>query len=95
MAKRHTGLDPKRWQTVRRRVFDRDRWRCRQCGRAGRLECDHIIPLAEGGKTYAVDNLQTLCRGCHIRKTAGENQAAAARRFPQSARWKRAVSDLM
>jgi len=46
-------------------VFDRDEWRCTSCGKAGRLECDHITPLAEGG-TDDLANLRTLCRDCHI-----------------------------
>ena len=59
----------KRWQRVRRAVFDRDGWRCTACGAAGRLECDHIRPVAKGGDWYAMDNLRTLCRSCHIQAT--------------------------
>ena len=32
-------------------------------------EVDHIVPIADGGKLLAVDNLQALCRSCHARKT--------------------------
>ena len=62
----------KRWQIVRRAVFERDGWRCRKCGKMGALECDHIEPILSGGDWFDFDNLQTLCRGCHIRKSAGE-----------------------
>ena len=55
-------------------MFERDGYRCVMCGRAGRLECDHILPLQLGGDPWALDNLQTLCRSCHIQKTAGENR---------------------
>ena len=34
---------------IRRRVFRRDNWRCRPCGRRGRLQVDHIQPLHRGG----------------------------------------------
>ena len=69
----HARLDVRRWAQVRRRVFDVTRWRCVDCGRAGRLECDHVVPLHRGGDPYDSGKLQTLCRTCHIDKTAGEN----------------------
>lgn len=60
------GIDPDRWAATRRAAFKRDGWRCRQCGRPGRLECHHIRALADGGARYALDNVETLCRGCHV-----------------------------
>lgn len=54
-------------------IYERDGYRCRKCGisdRYARLEIDHIIPIAKGGKsTY--DNLQTLCHKCNVEK--GDN----------------------
>ena len=41
-------VDRLRWGRVRRLVLARDGWRCRQCGRRGRLEVDHIEPQGEG-----------------------------------------------
>ena len=70
----HASLDRCRWVRVRRDVFKRDGYRCRECGRAGKLECDHITPLHRGGAKYDLTNLQTLCRDCHIAKTARENE---------------------
>lgn len=64
----------KRWQQTRRAVFERDRWACRECGRMGALECDHINPIVRAGDWFAMSNLQTLCRNCHIRKSAGEHK---------------------
>lgn len=64
---------PANWPLLRRAVFDRDGWRCVSCGRHGRLECDHID--RNGGDE--MDNLQTLCRACHIAKTAAENRRRA------------------
>ena len=43
-----------------------------KCGRYGN-EVDHIQPLDRGGEAYAPSNLQMLCRGCHILKSAKEN----------------------
>ena len=72
--KRPDGLDAKRWRHVRRAALDRDGWRCVQCGRAGRLEVDHILRQRDGGALYELANLQSLCRECHFAKTAKENK---------------------
>lgn len=63
-----------RWQAVRRAVFERDGWACVKCGRMGLIECDHIRPIKDAGDWFDMDNLQTLCRGCHINKSAGESR---------------------
>ena len=55
-------------------MFERDGWRCVLCRRAGRLECDHVTPLDQGGDPWDLENLQTLCRACHIAKTREENR---------------------
>ncbi len=62
----------KAWQATRLRVFKRDGWRCRSCGKPGVLECDHIRPIAKEGDWFDMRNLQALCRGCHIRKSRRE-----------------------
>ena len=73
------------WRRLRLRVLDRDGWRCRNCGRHGRLEVDHIIPLEQGGSMFDMDNLQALCRDpCHFAKTRGER---TAKRGAESAAW--------
>ena len=46
MSRNHNSLTGTRaWRRVRLLVFERDGYRCRCCGKAGRLECDHIVPL--------------------------------------------------
>ena len=77
----------RRWELLRLRVFERDGWRCVNCGRAGRLECDHRVPIWRGGDQFDMVNLQTLCRGCHIDKTAGENRKPD----PERDRWRELV----
>ena len=53
------------------------------------MEVDHVQPLANGGAMYAVGNLQTLCRGCHIRKTRIENIARQAHHVkPEVSAWR-------
>lgn len=74
MSRNHRQLHRARWQAVRLEVLDRDGWRCRTCGKAGRLEVDHVIPLEEhpGQDPYDPAGLQTLCRRCHADKSAAE-----------------------
>ena len=55
-------------------MFHRDDYACVDCGSRSRIECDHIVPVERGGRTV-FDNLQTLCRACHISKTRRENGA--------------------
>ena len=50
---------------LRKFVLDRDRWRCRRCGRSGRLAVHHILPLFAGGDNHP-NNLISLCRDCHF-----------------------------
>ena len=70
MSRRHAAqLPAARWRQVRRAAFERDGWRCRACGRVGRLEVDHILPLAKRGAPFDMANLQSLCRACHIAKS--------------------------
>ena len=80
MSRNHTKIRPKTWQCARRIVLQRDGYRCQSCGKAGRLEVDHVIPLQHGGHPTAPDNLQTLCRQCHIQKTRAENRGESPER---------------
>ena len=76
MSRHHTHLNARRWAAVRRFVFQRDGWRCVMCGRAGKLECDHITPMQRepDQNPWDINGLQSLCRGCHIEKTRRENR---------------------
>ena len=73
-------IDRRRWARVRSAVFRRDGYRCCACGRAGRLECDHVTPLHVDPHQdpYDLEGCQTLCRTCHVAKTAGENSLPVA-----------------
>lgn len=61
---------PSNWDSIRVLVFRRDNWRCVLCGSGDNLQCDHI----DGALDHQLENLQTLCRSCHGRKTAREAQ---------------------
>ena len=68
MSKYHGRLNARRWARVRRQAFERDGYRCRACGRAGRLEAHHEPPLRDGADPYDLAGILTLCRTCHIER---------------------------
>ena len=75
MSKNHyRALSKSQWARLRKQVFERDAHRCRQCGRAGKLHCDHRVPLFSGGSETDPDNLQTLCKNCHVAKNRREHE---------------------
>jgi len=86
MSKAHNALNRRQWEAIRFRALSRANWRCRQCGRAGRLEVHHVVPLEHGGAPYAMENLRVLCRSCHIEvhDTADDETKA----------WRRMVKEL-
>ena len=56
-------------EALRWRVFERDGFACRKCGKRELLRADHVIPESKGGPT-TFENLQTLCNKCNSRKGA-------------------------
>jgi 5-methylcytosine-specific restriction protein A len=68
--------------TRRKRIMERDGYRCAHCGRVAEdHDVDHIVALSVGGRDVD-SNLQLLCTGpdrCHARKTAAE---ASGRAWP-------------
>lgn len=58
------------WKVVRARIFQRDDFTCRYCGVRGvKLECDHVIPISQGGGNED-ENLVAACRPCNRSKWA-------------------------
>lgn len=51
----------------------RDRYNLREIGDV-EFQVDHIQPISKGGHPFDEANLQTLCRECHVEKTAQENR---------------------
>jgi hypothetical protein len=61
---------PSDWNKRRHEVYDRDNYKCQNCGINGGDDSDieihahHIVPKANGG-THSKSNLITLCKQCH------------------------------
>jgi 5-methylcytosine-specific restriction endonuclease McrA len=71
-----------RWQRLRRRKLGQQPT-CEECERYGdRVPAevvDHIVRIAEGGGVWAMGNLQSLCVGCHNRKSGVERAVQRTR----------------
>lgn len=73
------GYQKKAWRQARLERLAIDQWQCQNCKRVvcGReAHVDHIVPKASGGSDH-MDNLVTLCRNCHSRKTVMVDQGGA------------------
>ena len=83
------GYKPYRWQyqksnrldeNIRKAVILRDGCKCMECGRTDtRLEVHHIKPKRLNGSN-TMDNLITLCKGCH-QVTEGKEEQYMQRYF--------------
>lgn len=62
------------WYQAKERALERDGHKCVQCGSEEYLQVDHICEQADGGSNY-LENLQTLCKSCHHKKTAESRRA--------------------
>ena len=71
MSQHHARIKNKaRWKAARLACFERDDWACVRCGSDEQLEADHIEELSTAPDlAFELENLQTLCRACHIEKT--------------------------
>lgn len=64
------GDYPDDWDERRQRVYIRDGYQCRECGKLGgvnggaELHAHHFVSPSQGG-THQLSNLRTLCADCH------------------------------
>lgn len=59
-------VNSRRWETVRRRALEAAGYRCTSCGKAGRLECHHVVPVHQDHSLiYELSNVRPLCYQCH------------------------------
>jgi 5-methylcytosine-specific restriction protein A len=76
------GYGRRAWKLARRERLVLDNWQCQDCGRvvSGReAHVDHVVAKAAGGSDL-MDNLRTLCRSCHSRKTVMVEQGGGFRK---------------
>ena len=59
-GRRRKSVEPRK----RRAVIERDDECCRRCDASDELEVHHVEPVSHGGSD-AMENLATLCSGCH------------------------------
>ena len=65
-----TDRYPADWNSKRQSIYDRDNYRCQNCGIRGgphgnvELHAHHVVPLSRGGSNNQ-ENLKTLCKECH------------------------------
>jgi 5-methylcytosine-specific restriction endonuclease McrA len=83
----------RRWTILRLEAMARDGYKCRSCGKPGRLEVDHILPVRLApDRAYDLANLQCLCPACHTRKTRVE--CGHPEKSPARSAWDSAVAEL-
>lgn len=70
---------------IRKRVYERDGYRCTECGSEDGLTLDHIIPWSLNGPDD-VSNLRVLCGSCNSRKGARTLWPASGRSSLSSSR---------
>ena len=62
----------------RRVVFDRDHWRCVDCGSESALELDHMGGNTKVTRCWCMEALQTRCNSCHRRRHGREVRLGGA-----------------
>jgi 5-methylcytosine-specific restriction endonuclease McrA len=62
--------DREHYDRLRKRILERDGWRCQRCGAASQLEVHHLQLRSRGGEDFE-ENLITLCNHCHSAVHAG------------------------
>lgn len=70
------------------KIFERDGWRCKACGRstpkekrgsrgADAPEINYIVPLVEGGP-HTYKNIRCVCRACNVKRSVLVGSLAVA-----------------
>ena len=75
------------------RALDRDGWRCQHCGRHGRMECDHRIPLDVAPEKHVrhVQPPKLSVNSCHWEKSRSERRGREP--DPEVAKWRKYLTN--
>jgi hypothetical protein len=63
-AKQKKKYYTENWDGIRRKVYQRDGYRCVLCGKKGKIHAHHIIPV-KVSKDNSLSNLVSVCDKCH------------------------------
>jgi 5-methylcytosine-specific restriction enzyme A len=69
------------WQKARAAAKQRDGDRCVHCGATEGLQVHHVVRLEDGGAAFELNNLVTLCVGCHGEQHRGERGSTGREAF--------------
>jgi hypothetical protein len=58
-------LPPQQWDRLRRRIYRKAGYRCRVCGRRGRLHCHELWQYNQQTSYQWLRGFQALCEDCH------------------------------
>lgn len=87
MPRARRPYDHPRWPRVRRRILERDEFRCRIRGpkcESDAEQVDHIVPWEAGGAWFDEGNLRASCGPCNLGRAARAKHREGWRR---SATW--------
>lgn len=63
-AKNKKKYYTEQWDSIRKKVYQRDGHRCVMCGKKGKISAHHIVPV-KLSKDNSQSNLVSLCDSCH------------------------------
>jgi hypothetical protein len=83
MSKWSSAFRDSRWQKLRLRVMERDKWRCKACGKGDGdgvvLNVHHAYYTAGTSPwEYPLDSLVTYCEDCHTQRHAIQKRILSA-----------------
>ena len=77
-----------RWKAIRAQVLKRADECCEECFSIGEIQVHHKTPVSLGGEIFDLDNLEALCRSCHLERHRRIEQS----KMPE---WQRRLYDLI
>jgi len=99
LLRKYDRLPMQEVRFTRESLFERDQHRCQYCGNqlpASKLNMDHVIPRAKGGRT-SWENIVTACIPCNSRKANRLPHQANMHliKKPTRPRWRPFISSLL